>query len=278
MNEHITYLFPSKSRPEKFFAALNNIFDNSISPNYEVIVVFDREDETMNSNEVKGKCGTYHPNRLRTYYDNSTGKIDACNRCIKNISPNSNIICLMSDDFVFTKLGFDNDIREGYADGFKGCLHFPDGRVDQQPNSKHAIGFYAWMIKHEFTFGVVEGHGVYCSPKFEGRYTLPALYQMYYTEQKKRLITFPIMHVEYLRRFNYIYYPEYLSVCADDEMTEVCKKLDQYKFIDKDIMEHRHYRSGFGLPDELMKHNDSPEMYEHDRNILTQRQAINFGL
>lgn len=94
----------------------------------------------------------------------------------------------------------------------------------------------------------------------------------------ERLCTYSIMDKGYYEKFKYIYYPEYKSVFCDNEQTDVAKILGMYKYVNKNIIEHRHYRAGYGEPDELMKHNDSPEMYRSDSEIYYRRKSINFGL
>lgn len=277
MDKHITYIFPSRSRPDNFFKCLDNIINFSISDRFLIICVLDSNDKTMNGSEVGMKILRYQNEGINVLatWGTSKSKIHACNREV-GIIGETDIVALQSDDFIFTKPGFDMDIREAYADGFKGCVHFPDGRVDNEPKSKHATGFYVWMMLHSWTFSPI-GNGAYASANYDQKYTLPALYQLYYTEQKKRLITFPIMHREYLEIDKWIYHPRFLSVCSDDFMTELSKKRGQYKFVDKNIMEHRHYRNGFGEPDELMKHNDSGVFYKHDREVLNELRE-EFGL
>lgn len=274
MDKHITYLLPSRQRHIKFINAVDNINKLSASDNYEIIGIADNDDFTMQ--EFRDEDFVSEFTNLKVYFGDSKTKIEACNAGIKYINPDSEIVVLFSDDFSMLQKGFDNVIREGYADGFRGCLHFPDGRVDNEPKEKHATGFYIWMNLHAWTFSMI-GNGGYVSPNFEGKYTLPALYQMYYVEQKKRLITFPIMHREYLAVDGWIYHPRFLSVCSDDFQTELSKKRGQYKYVDKNIMIHEHYRNGFGLPDALMQHNDSGDFYKHDREILAELR-IEFGL
>lgn len=218
----VTYIFPSRSRPAKFFKCLDNIHSLSESDNFEVIAVLDTDDEKMNLKEIKDKIEFYP--KVRYYFGVSTGKIDAVNRELDKISTDTEIVCLESDDFIFTKQGFDNDIREVFADGFRGLAHFPDKHVN------------------------------------------------------KKLITYPIMHIDYLKRFGYIYHPDYFSVRCDSEQMEVAELLGQYKYVDKQIMEHLHYRWNLDVADELMKINENSAMYRHDKLVYTKRKLINFGL
>lgn len=119
----ITYIFPSRSRPVKFFAALDNIAQLSAQNNYEVIAVLDTDDLTMNNQSVKDKLMLY-PN-VKPFYRLSLSKVDAINRELWRISPDTDIVCCHSDDMIFIKPGFDLDIKEA-SRGFNGLIHFPD--------------------------------------------------------------------------------------------------------------------------------------------------------
>lgn len=128
MDAKITYIFPSRSRPEKFFAALTNIGLMSAKHNYEIIATLDSDDETMSTEVVKRKFKDFHS--LSVYYSNSTGKVDAINKNVDKIPKDTDIIILMSDDMVFTVWGFDDiirtDMQQNFAD-YDGVLHYPDG-------------------------------------------------------------------------------------------------------------------------------------------------------
>lgn len=96
--------------------------------------------------------------------------------------------------------------------------------------------------------------------------------------QNENMCTFPIISIDYLLKSRHIYHPDYISLYADKEQTEVARLLDQYKYIDKKIIEHLHYRGGKGVPDALMLHNDSHAMYSKDQATFNRRKSINFEL
>lgn len=125
MSLKISYIFPSRSRPDKFFAALMNIRNKSASSNYEVIAKLDIDDEAMNNDEVKERL-SYHPEVI-VKWGLSENKIHAVNR---DNDFTGEILCCHSDDMVFTKQGFDDIIRrEIKKDGY---LHFPDGYANEK--------------------------------------------------------------------------------------------------------------------------------------------------
>lgn len=80
-----------------------------------------------------------------------------------------------------------------------------------------------------------------------------------------RLITYAMMHKEYLDLDGWIYNPEFISVCADNFQQDVAKKRKKYKFVEMKILEHRHAIWGFGIPDALLKRTEDPINYKKDR-------------
>lgn len=120
----ITYIYASRSRPDKFFAALDNIFSLSFLHNFEIIAALDYDDPIMNNDEVRERLLWYHP-KVKPYYGISTGKVNAINREIGNISKDTSIVCCHSDDMVFIKRNYDLDIIEAFKN-FSGLVHFPD--------------------------------------------------------------------------------------------------------------------------------------------------------
>ncbi len=91
------------------------------------------------------------------------------------------------------------------------------------------------------------------------------------------LNTLPIIGKKYYDRFNYVYHPNYQSICCDLEFTLVAKMLGKTAYINQTIIKHEHGSYGF-RKDALFFHNESKTFYEHDRDILQRRKAANFGL
>ncbi len=213
-NMKIVYSFPSRSRPDKFFAALDNIREMSHSGNYEIIAKIDKDDhktlQALRNNKKQ------YP-EVNIIFGFSESKIHAINR---DLEITGDIICCHSDDMVFIKKGFDDIIRrEMEPDTY---LHFPDGYANE------------------------------------------------------RLSTYSIMHMDYYKRFNYIYNPAYKSLWADNEQMEVAKILGRYKYVNEQIFEHRHPSNGNGVKDDQYR---KTEKYSTlDRATYQARKKINFGL
>lgn len=127
----ILYNFASRSRPDKFFKAIENI--HTLSKTEHIIVAkLDVDDNAMqNRFEEVNRCGAV------IVWGNSKNKIDAINR---DIPEGWDILVNMSDDMVFTKEGFDLDIIEAFKGGYDQFIHFPDGYTDDRLCSMSIIG------------------------------------------------------------------------------------------------------------------------------------------
>lgn len=221
----IIFVFPSRSRPDKFFAALDNIQTLVSKDNYDIICSLDLDDATMCNDAVKERIATYK--NVSAYYGISTGKINAINRELDKLPNDTDIIILMSDDMVWTQWGFDDIIRvdmQKYFPDFDGVLHYPDG-----------------------------------------------------SQVQDKIITLSILGINYFRRFNYLYHPEYTSLWCDLEFSEVAKRLNKYKYLPQSkIFKHEHPVWNKQPFDSLMTRNES--YYNSDKEIYFKRLAKNFDL
>lgn len=124
----ILFKLPSRERPEKLFAAIDNIISMSVTDNYVVQLTLDADDPTMANDKVRNRIMDYG-NKVIAYYGFSTGKINACNRDCEFFPP-FDILVLFSDDMVFTQYGFDSflieDMQKNFPD-LDGVLHYDDG-------------------------------------------------------------------------------------------------------------------------------------------------------
>jgi hypothetical protein len=212
----LTYSFPSRSRPVKFFAALDNIRSMSHSGNYEVIAKLDDDDKQF-TQRFKDRLSEYP--EVIVKWGKSKNKVHAVNRDLEGMT--GEILLCHSDDMVMIKRGFDDFIREQFKN-FEGLLHLPDG--------------YAGA----------------------------------------RVCTYSIMHVNYYKRFGYIYNPEYISMWCDNEQTVVAKMLNKYKYVNEQIFQHEHPVLGH-VPKDEMYINDG-KLYRSEEKIYKKRESQNFGL
>lgn len=123
------FKFASRSRPEKFFAALDNIISmiTCREEDYLIYATLDEDDPSMNNDAVKARIAQYK--RVLPVYGLSSGKIGAINRDMDILTYEWDICIVMSDDFVFLQKGFNEiieaDAKKYFPDG-DGFLHYPD--------------------------------------------------------------------------------------------------------------------------------------------------------
>lgn len=128
----ILYNFASRSRPDKFFAAVKNIQTLSKS-DYIIVAKLDTDDKAMQDRfDEVNRCGAI------IVWGTSKNKIDAINRDIP--TDRWDILVNMSDDMVFTKDGFDLDIIEAFNGDYDQFIHFPDGFTAERLCSMSIIG------------------------------------------------------------------------------------------------------------------------------------------
>lgn len=126
MTPHILFKFASRSRPEKFFAALDNIISNlADTKHYTILCTLDEDDTTMTTDAVTMGLELY-PDNVIPIYGKSANKIHAINRDM-NVVKDWDILVNMSDDMQFVVKGFDDVIREDFGGNFDQFIHYNDG-------------------------------------------------------------------------------------------------------------------------------------------------------
>jgi hypothetical protein len=126
----ILFKYPTRSRPDRFFAGMDSIYNNlNDRQNFSVLITADTDDHTMNNDEVKARIKTY-PNAF-VIYGESQSKIHAINRDfdIEGEWSDFDILICMSDDMRFNLYGFDDVVRvdqNAIFPDFDGLLHYYD--------------------------------------------------------------------------------------------------------------------------------------------------------
>lgn len=92
------------------------------------------------------------------------------------------------------------------------------------------------------------------------------------------LITLSILGRRYYERFDFLYNPEYYSVFADNEFTDVSRMLNKYAFIPEKIMDHFHFIWGMCEKDTLYERNENKNNYYKDNQTYLRRKSDWFGL
>lgn len=136
-----------------------------------------------------------------------------------------------------------------------------------------------WMVKKENWDDIVAREVCDSFPDLDG-------VVWFYDGHQPNIDTLCIMGKPYYERFNYIYYPEYVTFWADNEFTEVANLLDRLSFCEEVVFEHQHpdwiysngYDGKFKGYDQLYHENNKQEDRDWDERLFYTRRLINFGL
>lgn len=105
---------------------------------------------------------------------------------------------------------------------------------------------------------------------------------LHYTDgnQHSNIMTMTIMGVDYYKRFNYIYHPDYKSLWCDAEATEVAWMLGKYEYMGDEKILFRHLHPAWGLAeyDAQYQKTESQEMWQHDFDVWKRRKLNNYDL
>lgn len=128
----ILYKFPSRGRPDKFFAHLDNILSFAQHDDFLIVPTLDSNDYAMLNEQVISKLFAYYErgNVAAPAWGRSTSKVHACNRDLEKTLYPWDIVVLTSDDMEFIEPGFDLKIIKAFEEYFPdtdGVLHYGDG-------------------------------------------------------------------------------------------------------------------------------------------------------
>lgn len=122
----ICFVFASRSRPQRFFAVLENIRDMTLDKDYFVVAKLDEDDHVMT--REGGRLKDYPEVIVKWGYSKS--KIAAINRDMDRL-PEWEILINVSDDQLFIERGFDRIIKEHMTDQDL-FLHFSEPYSNSQ--------------------------------------------------------------------------------------------------------------------------------------------------
>lgn len=193
--------YASRSRPQRFFEGLRNIFQLAADKKNIVVhccldaddgSMFRRSDDPSHIVEplpfVKTEMDllAVDPDIIIDYnVGYSKSKIDAINRPLPSVP--WDILVNFSDDMRFTEYGWDELLREGLrCNGEDLFLHYPDSTA------------------------------------------------------KTMLATMSVMDRKYYERDGYIYHPSYKSLWCDNEAIEVAERRGRYRYMGIQIHDHYH--------------------------------------
>lgn len=121
----------SRSRPSKFFRALQNI-KNQTQGEYKVLVSADSDDKTMNNRQMIRHVSTLK--NVAMYFGEHCTKIEAINRDMDKVE-GWDILVNFSDDFQIVRRGWDRILRTQVAERWPGSTdwfaHYTDSYVHE---------------------------------------------------------------------------------------------------------------------------------------------------
>ena len=134
--------FPTRGRQEQFLKTFEKYHELcEDKDNTMFLVSIDRDDNTMNNDEVISKIKNYKNTTL--VIGNSVSKIHAVNRDLETYDKDWDIVLLASDDMIPVINSYDNIIRNNmmfnYPDG-DGILWFNDGYQGNRLNTLCILG------------------------------------------------------------------------------------------------------------------------------------------
>jgi len=134
--------FPTRNRPDKFIQVyLKYRYMQSGKHDVHFLISMDEDDPKMNSDRIRTFLDS-QPN-LKYFYGQSKTKIEAINANLDQISQDTDIICLASDDMIPTTPNYDQIIADEMTTTFSdldGVLQFNDGRVGERLNTFCIMG------------------------------------------------------------------------------------------------------------------------------------------
>jgi hypothetical protein len=126
---HILYNFATRSRPEKFKRAVENIIHLAKEHDYIILAKVDFDDENIAGLIQWSKEKNYHIDHagpLQFAAGDSVSKVHAINRDIDKCVSKWDILVNMSDDMALLIEGFDTRIIELFHGNLDTFLHLPD--------------------------------------------------------------------------------------------------------------------------------------------------------
>jgi hypothetical protein len=88
----------------------------------------------------------------------------------------------------------------------------------------------------------------------------------------------PIINRALYDKLGFILYPDYTSMFADNDFTEVCRKLNCFILAPQLVFQHRHYTKGMTPFDETYARRNNQVEFNKNQAIFLERQKRGFDL
>lgn len=95
---------------------------------------------------------------------------------------------------------------------------------------------------------------------------------------RKDIMTLPIMNYKAYEKLQYLYHPKYISMYADNDLTEVAKSHNMYYDATHLKFDHRHYSVGKSEIDDTYRKENSNIAFEIGKRIFEDRKNAGFPI
>lgn len=92
------------------------------------------------------------------------------------------------------------------------------------------------------------------------------------------ILTLPIITKKLYDKLQYIYYPAYSGIKADDDLAQTCLAMNCLKVNKSKTFQHNHWANKKKERDATNNRHDNPDGWELGNRIFQQRKEINFGV
>lgn len=185
------------------------------------------------------------------------------------------ILCTLDVDDVAMANQEVNERIKSYGDKVKAIYGFSKSKIDAINRDIWIVDKFDVLLNHSDDFHFIkQDWGKDVLEAFEGYSGL-----VHFPDQiQKELCTYAMMSKDFYDKLGYIYHPDYESVYCDHDQQNIAKRLNSYKLVDKQILEHRHAIWGWGEADELLKKTENPLTYAKDKETYERRLNNNYYL
>lgn len=103
---------------------------------------------------------------------------------------------------------------------------------------------------------------------------------VHFPEEKSanRTMVLTMIGINLYKELGYLYYPKYLSVYADNDLTEMTRLMGKYAYVNKKLYVHKHPIWGACEWDSQYQKWESSQYYKVDGHTFKIRKQNNFGL
>lgn len=170
-----------------------------------------------------------------------------------------------------------NDYLQEFKDEDVNIITSESTNMVQASNAAADFGKYEYYILVSDDMIPVQAWDVIIINEFKKHEDQPAVLQ-FNDGIRDDILTLPVMNGEAYELLGYLYHPKYISMYADNDLTDTCKRLGIYHKTGEQLAEHLHYSIGKSELDATYKKENSKVAYEYGKRLYEYRKKLNFPL